>query len=208
MPSDIINSGVRGHVTVWQVDEKTGLKVPVTEQANQIQVSWGHIAARQIGLRSQPDRDSFVISGMYFEYENQADPTAFVSTAEFLRTLGLEYYSSLALSGTRDYLRVPMRLEPALSISPTSIGASVLSVSALSNQLTFFAQTSGVSGVNGKPFSHTVNSKVFAASLVAMPRFDDRTRDVLFARILFDLGNQTSKEASAQIGITWDIAFE
>lgn len=208
MPADVISSGVRGHVTLWQIDETTGHKRQLAAQPNQIQVSWGHIAAKQLGFRRQPDRDDYVISGMYFEYENQADPTQYVAVPAFPRTLGLEYYNALATHNSRDYLRVPLRLEPTLGLSPTSIGYNVLNVNNLSNQLTFFAQTSGIAGVNGKPFSHNTNSKVFAAALVAMPKFSDRARDVIFARILFDLANQTSKEASAQIGITWDIAFE
>lgn len=208
MPTDTIKSGVRGHVTVWRIDEKTGLKIPVADQANQIQVSWGHIAAKQLGFRPQANRDSFVISGMYFEFENQTNPSAPVTLAAFPRTLGLEHYAGLASSPNRDYVRVPLRLEPALSVSPSSEGAVVLGLANLSNQLTFFAQTAGTAGVHGKQFSHTVNSKVFAAALVATPKFDDVNRDVLFARILFDTGNQTGKEASSQIGITWDIAFE
>jgi hypothetical protein len=75
------------------------------------------------------------------------------------------------------------------------------------NQLTFFVQTAGAVGANGLPFSHTVNSKVFAAALVAAPVFSDRTKDVIFARTVLNTNNQITKEASAQIGITWDIAF-
>lgn len=208
MPSDVISSGVRGRVTLWRVDENTGEKTVIAEKLNQIQVSWGHIAAKQIGFRRQPDRDDYVISGMYFEYENQPNPAEFVGVPAFARTLGLEYYSALATHSNRDYLRVPLRLEPTAGLSTTSVGYETLKTNGLTNQLTFFAQTSGIAGVNGKPFSHIANSKLFAAALVAMPKFEDRTRDVLFARILFDLANQTSKEASAQIGVTWDIAFE
>jgi hypothetical protein len=76
------------------------------------------------------------------------------------------------------------------------------------NQLTFFVQTSGTTGVLGRAFSHSVNSKVFAAALVATPVFSDRTKDVIFARTIFSPENQVTKEASSQIGITWDIAFE
>ena len=43
---------------------------------------------------------------------------------------------------------------------------------------------------------------------MAMPAFEDQARDIVFARTNFDIGDQTSKEASSQIGITWDIAFE
>lgn len=208
MPTESIKSGVRGHVKLWHIDEKTGLRTPVAEKSNQIQVSWGHIAAKQLGFRPQPDRDSYAISGMYFEFENQVNPADTVTTAAFLRTLGLEYYATLGEPSNRDYIRVPLRLDPTLSVDPNSDGAAVLAANALSNQLTFFAQTAGTNGVQGLPFSHLHNSKIFAAALVATPRFDDITRDVLFARIVFDVGSQTSKEASSQIGITWDIAFD
>jgi hypothetical protein len=211
MPTDLVNSngfGIRGNVTVWHVDEKTGLKLPVLEKSNQIQVSWGHIAAKQIGFRHQPDRADYFISGMYFEYENQINPAQNVTTTSFDRTLGLPYYNSLSSNQLRDFLRVPLRLEPSLSVAAGSVGAAALTANAQSNQLTFFAQTAGTVGVHGKPFSHVANSKVYSAALVAMPVFADRMRDVIFARINFSTGEQTAKEASSQIGITWDIVFE
>ncbi len=79
------------------------------------------------------------------------------------------------------------------------------------NKLTFFAQTVGTQGVHGKPFSHNGaggSSKVYAAALVAAPNFSDRTKDVIFARTVFQPANQVTKEASSQIGLTWSIAFE
>jgi hypothetical protein len=211
MPADSVNangSGIRGHVTVWRIDEKTGIRTPIAEKANQIQVSWGHIAAKQLGFRHQPDRPDYFISGMYFEYENQFNPEQNVTVTSFDRTLGLPYYNSLASNQLRDFLRVPLRLEPSLSVAGSSLGAAVLTAAAQSNQLTFFAQTAGSAGVHGKQFSHLANSKVYSAALVAMPVFDDRTRDVIFARINFGTSDQTAKEASSQIGITWDIVFE
>jgi len=211
MPTDAVNSngfGIRGHVTVWRVDEKTGLRTPLAEKDNQIQVSWGHIAAKQIGFRHQPDRPDYFISGMYFEYENQIDPEQAVTVTSFDRSLGLAYYNALASNQLRDFLRVPLRLEPSLSVAAGSAGEEALTANAQSNQLTFFAQTAGTLGVHGKTFSHLANSKVYAAALVAMPVFADRTRDVIFARINFSTSDQTVKEASSQIGITWDIVFE
>lgn len=211
MPADFLNlSGfnVRGRVTLWQVDEKTGLRTPLITKSNQIQVGWGYIAAKQLGFRPQPDRDQYFISGMYFEYENQTNPAEPVTTTSFDRLLGSDYYTSLSSQNYRDFLRVPLRLEPTLGIAAGSVGADTLHAAGQGNQLTFFAQTAGTQGVHGKTFSHTTNSKVYSAALVAMPRFEDRTRDVVFARINFDVGDQTSKEASSQIGITWDISFE
>lgn len=211
MPADSLipgNFSVRGHVTVWRIDENTGIRTPIAAKSNQIQVWWGHIAAKQLGFRRQPDRDDYFISGMYFEYENQTNPAVAVTTSTFDRTVGLGYYNALASDPKRDFLRVPLRLEPTLSVMPGSTGETVLNTAGLSNQLTFFAQTAGTQGVHGKNFSHLVNSKIFSAALVAMPRFADRTRDLIFAKINLDAGDQTSKEASSQIGITWDIAFE
>lgn len=211
MTKDTLNiNGVNvvGRVTLWRVDEKTGIRTPIVTKPNQIQVSWGYIAAKQIGFKRQPDRPDYSVSAMYVEYENQVDPDAPVDVADFARTVGLEYYSELADTINRDFLRVPLRLEPAISVAAGSAGATVLTENDQGNQLTFFAQTAGTQGVHGKLFSHTLNSKVYAAALVATPYFSDQSRDVIFARTNFNISDQTGKEASSQIGITWDISFE
>lgn len=205
---DLATNIVRGIVTLWRVDESTGIKLPVVKKFNQIQVSWGHIAAKQIGYKRQPDRPDYSISAMYIEYENQTDPEEPVAVAEFDRNLGLEYYAALAQISNRDFLRVPLRLEPSFGVAAGSPGANTLIENEQGNQLTFFAQTSGAQGVHGRVFSHTLNSKVYAAALVATPYFNDQSRDVIFARTNFSIGDQTGKEASSQVGITWDISFE
>lgn len=203
MAKDTI-SGVRGRVTLWRVTD-SGLTLPVHTQPNQIQYSWGFIAAQQIGYRRQAGRPDYHISAMYIEYENVGDPEDPISEAtEFDRALGIDHYNDL--SGSRDYLRAALTLEPSLGISTPM--AEYFTVGETGNQLTFFAQTSGAAGVNTLPFSHTTNSKVYAAALVATPDFNDRTKDVVFARTVFDVEDQVTKEASSQIGITWDIAFE
>lgn len=197
---------VRGRVTLWQIDEETGLRTPIVKKSNQIQYSWGFIAAKQLGYRRHAERPDYHISGMYIEYENQTDPSIPISVSTFERSLGLPYYNSLAVSDTRDYLRVPLRLEPTLTIATGF--SEYFTEGQDGNQLTFFAQTSGTAGVNGKSFGASVNSKVYSAALVATPVFSDRTQDVIFARTFFDVGDQTTKEPSSQIGITWDISFE
>lgn len=206
MTSDKIaagTSGVRGHITLWRVDEKTGLKLPVASQHNQIQYSWGYAAARQLGYRRQSGRPEYHISAIYIEYENQTDSLLAVSeAAAFPRTFGITQYNNL--TGSRDYLRIPITIEPTLGVS-TNYSAN-LPIDQQGNQLTFFVQTSGTSGVNGLAFNST--SKVFAAALVAAPDLNDRTQDVVFARTVFAANNQVTKEPSSQIGITWDIAFE
>lgn len=209
MATDKINAGgfgVRGRVTIWRVDEKTGLKTPVCEQPNQIQYSWGFVAVKQLGYRPNPDRLNYNISAIYIEFENQADPEVAVAVSAFSRDLGVSYYNGLSTSNNRDFLRIPLSIEPAASVS-TGFEAN-LPVDQQANQLTFFVQSSGTTGVHGKTFSHTVNSKVYAATLIAAPSIGDRTKDVVFARTTFTEANQVTKEASSQIGITWDIAFE
>jgi hypothetical protein len=199
--------GVRGHVAVWRVDEKTGLKLPLFSQANQIQYGWGFIAAKQLGYRRQPDRLDYHISAMYIEYEN-VEPEVQISTPSFERNVDINYYNSLYDSTTRNFIRVPLTIEPALSVST---GYEVnLPVNQSGNQLTFFAQTSEARVVyddDSRRFSNLTNSRVYAAALVAAPAINDRSKDVVFARTVFNSNYQVTKEASSQIGITWDVAF-
>lgn len=206
MADDKINpaTGVRGTVTLWRVDDTTGLRTPICTQRNQIQYAWGYLAAKQFGYRPNSDRPSHHISTLYVEFENQADPATAISIAPFSRAVDISYYGSL--SGNRDYLRLPIVIEPTLGVSDGY--EENLPINQSANQLTFFVQTSGNTGVRGLNFASNVNSKVFAAALVASPDFGDPTKDVIFARTMFGTSNQVVKEASSQIGITWDIAFE
>lgn len=206
MTVDTVNS-VRGNVKLWYFDEQSPKIMPLFEQHNQIQYAWGHLAAKTLGFRPQSDRPAYHISAIYFEFENVLTPETVISEATtFPKELGINYYNSFA--GDRDYLRVPLILEPTLT---TSAGyEDKLPVSHATNQLTFFAQTSGNSGVRGIGFGSNVagkNSKIFAAALVAAPDMNDPTKDIVFARTVFPSGQQVPKEASSQIGITWNIAF-
>jgi len=208
MTADICtNNSVCGYVSLWRVDEKTGLKTPIVSQHNQVQYTWGPIVAKALGFRPQTDRPNYCISAIYFEFENVSTPETVVSeSASFPKDLSISYYNAFA--SDRDFLRVPLIIEPTLS---TSVGyEDKLPVEHQDNQLTFFAQTSGNSGVRGVGFGNNVdgkNSKIYAAALVAAPDFNDPTKDVIFARTVFSSGHQVPKEASSQIGITWNIAF-
>jgi hypothetical protein len=200
--------GVRGHIGIWRVADD-GMWAKIGDQPNQIQYSWGYIAAKQIGYRPGPDRPNYHISALYLEFENQVDPAVEISVAAFDRDLGITYYNNLGSSTSRDFLRIPLILEPAGSVS-TGFEGNLPTEQQL-NKLTFFAQSVGTAGVHGKEFSHAGaggTSKVYAAALVAAPDFNDRTKDVIFARTMFQPEYQVTKEASSQIGLTWDIAFE
>jgi|688.fasta_scaffold23418_2 hypothetical protein len=204
-------SFVNGHVTIWDCPVG-GEKSLVGDQPNQIQYSWGFIASRQLGYRFQPNRDSYHISAMYIEFENQSSAAALAGTAvsvssSFPRSDSIGYYNSL--SGNRDFLRIPLIIEPTSSVaSGTEANLDDLPLEQQFNKLTFFAQTAGSTGVHGKAFSPAHNSKVYAVALVAAPVFSDRTKDAVFARTVLASGNQVAKTASSQIGITWDISFK
>lgn len=169
---------------------------------NQIQYDWGFIAAKTIGLGNP----KFRVSAMYVEFENVADPDDPVTIPAFSREAGIEYYDDLQSSGTKDFLRVPFVSLPAIGIE--SGFEAFFTPDETGNKLTFHAQTQGIIGVHGKTFSDGVNSKVYGAAIVATPEFSDRTQDIIFARSYFDTIEQTVKEASSQIGVTWEIAFE
>jgi hypothetical protein len=192
---------VEGRVGLWKVWDD-GWVTPVTFKPNQIQYDWGFIAAQTIGR----GLFSYRIAAMYIEFENVASPGDPVTIPTFGRDEGTEYYDDLQSSGTRDFLRVPLLQDPMLGIATGF--ESYFTAGENGNKLTFFAQSQGTTGVHGKTFSDSVNSKVFGAALVATPTFADRTQDIIFARSYFPTAEQTLKEASSQIGISWEVSFK
>jgi hypothetical protein len=131
-------SNVSGIVSLFDIDP-SGRWSKLSESPNQIQWGWGEIACHLFGDGNKDYR----ISAMYIEFEN----TALVpSTPSYERSEGVEYYENLALSATKDYLRVPLIAAPAKGLAS---GYSNLNF----NQLTFLAQTAGTQGVHGKTFS-------------------------------------------------------
>jgi len=194
-----IAPAVKGLVRLWNA-RPSGLLVPTHAVSNQIQYSWGFIAARAIGLG---DSD-YQVAAMYFEFENVASPGDPVTVPTFDRSEGLDYYDDLSGSGTKDYIRAALVSTPMIGVKT---GYESYFGTNEGNKLTFFALTSGATGVHGKTFSDSVNSKVYGLALVATPVFADPTQDVIFARTYFQSSEQVVKEASSQIGGTWDVSF-
>ncbi len=192
---------VRGRIKLWQVSELTGLAFPVHCQSNQIQATWAAIAARQLGFKAQAGRLDYSLSAMYIEFENVGDPDDPVDIPDYATSEGREYYEDLIGSSTRDFLRVPLRMEPTLRSDDEAIPEDE------GNVLTFYAQTTGVEGVHGKTFSSGVNSKICGVALVATPVFADWTRDLVFSRSYLAAEHQMVKTATSQAGITWEINF-
>lgn len=190
---------IQGLVRLWKT-RLSGLMVPVATTRNQRQYSWGFIAARAIGMGDA----NYQVDAMYIEFENVAAPADPITPPTYGRDEGLEYYDGLSSSGTKDYIRTALASTPMLGVKS---GFEDYFGTNEGNKLTFFAQTAGATGVHGKTFSNAANSKIYGAALIATPVFIDPTRDVVFARSYFEIAEQVVKEASSQIGITWEISF-
>lgn len=189
---------VNGFIRSYEVTD-SGLWIPGASFHNQIQWTWGDIACKLFG----EGREEYKISAMYIEFENTASPGDEVLAPSFDRSEGIEYYSALSSSPTRDFLRLRLISSPKASIVS---GYENSAVSA--NQLTFFAQTTGGTGVHGKTFSAGANSTVFGLALVATPKWEDRTGDLIFAREYYPEAQQVLKQASSQIGVSWTEQFK
>jgi hypothetical protein len=169
---------------------------PITSwQPNTVLYEWAAIAAQLLTTGEKQYR----ISGMYIEYENVASAGNTVVVPSYGResSAGIDYYNGLISTPNRDYLRIPL------------VSAQVISTDEVAypkgNQPVFFAQTTGVVGVHGRPFSDASNSKVFGAALVAIVDEADATRDLVFSRFYLSTSLQQLKLVSSQIGLEWKL---
>lgn len=125
---------------------------------------------------------------MYLEFTNEAgDPPIIVPDPAD----GRSYYTALEAPGnTRDYIRVPLVVDPVLSSSDVTKFAT--------NKVSCLAMSTGVSAGRG---GHTFESgsKVFGVALVAAPDPDDASQDIVFSRN-YDFIFKT-KSASDEISI-------
>jgi len=166
-------------------------------ESNQIMYDWATIVGEL--LRGAPDGKPYKIGGLFIEFEvNGGAP---VSPPTFERSGGIDYYTSLAGSATRDYLRVPLTVVDLESTNTSNFPGG--------NALTFFGRTDGVVGVHGKTFSNAVSSRVYGGALVAYPDFGDATQDLVFSRFYWaDTANQIVKATGSQIGIEWGVTLQ
>ena len=190
----------KGRVNLFEVTDD-GVWTPRAHTNNTVLYDWGFIAAKTIGEGDQ----SYRVNAMYIEFENVSPSSTAVSIPTFTRDEGLTYYNGL--SGNQDFLRVELIGLPSISIE--SGYESYFTAGETGNLLTFFAQSSGTTGVLGNAtFGSANNSKIFGAALVAAPVFADRTKDVVFSRTYFaSSSDQVLKQASSQVGLSWEVPF-
>lgn len=174
-----------GHVIVSAPGE-----TPRTAR-NQRQNGYAKICVRLLGFGDA----RYKLSAVYVEFENVASPGDPVTNPSFDKDAGIEYYSSLSGSGTRDFLRVPLT-GVAGSLSDGFAGAD-------ENVVTFTAVSSGATGVHGKAFSSAANSKICGVALVATPVWADRSQDVVFGRAYYGVDDQLLKPSAGQVAVTY-----
>lgn len=170
--------------------------VPTTSaRPNTILYEWGPIVAAL--LSGNPA--AAAINYMYLEFANVAHGGDPVTIPGYDRSGGSDYYAGLAGDPTHDYLRVPI-----IAAVQSNSGALYPS----NNAVTFYAQSQGFAGINGKPFSDVNNSVVYGAALVSAPVPGDVTRDLIFSRYYPPTDEQQPKLSTSQVGVTWFDAFQ
>ena len=192
MRIDISNNNCAGRVRAVTI--ANGVCRPTTSfKANTILYSWSEILAELLTKGNSKYR----ISGMYLEFANVANPGDVVSVPTYNRTRDIDYYTGLSVSSDLDYLRVPLT---ATTLSSKD--------ALINNVLTFFAMSSGVVGIHGKPFSAANNSVIYGGALVAMPEAGDASQDKIFSAMYLPLDEQQAKGPNNQIGLEWQIEVQ
>ena len=173
-----------------------GRRRPVSRawRHNDVIREWGAIVAQLLAT----GQSKYRVSRMYMEFANVASPGDPASIPAFDRSVsaGRPYYDALLTSPDRDYLRVP--------ITSAIVSSSDDELFPNGNLVTYFALSSGVVGVHGKPFGNASNSVLVGGALVAAVEDADPTRDLIFSRFYFDVSEQVAKPLTAQVGIEWE----
>lgn len=177
-----------------------GCKVLLASARNTWMYEWGQIATQVFGRGNL----AYVPAAFYVEYDNVATPSTTVPVPTVNRQDGISYYLALSSSPTVDYLRVPFLLQPGIDIDPAF--TSFLSPP-FGNRLSFHSLTSGTAGVNGKAFTNAANSKVYGLAVVATPVPGDHTQDVVWARLYYNVSDQTIKPVSGQLSLDYQLTM-
>lgn len=194
MPIDLITPAfAKGNVRIYQA----GKSENAPWEPNALLYEWGAIFSQLILRRGL----NYGIGGMYIEFENVNNPGDPVTAPTFTRDVGegLDYYNALANSSNRDYLRVSIISGTLDTSDPVKFPKG--------NQPVFFAQTSGLVGVHGKPFSDVNNSTVFGGALVSFVDETDHTLDLVLSRSYVSTARQQVKLPTSQIGFEWRLTF-
>lgn len=190
-----VSGPAEGFIKLFSFDPKTGRIRRIVAKHNLIMYSGADIMAQCL-----TGAVSYAVAAMYLEFQNNAGSSSSSSSSSvapptFDRTGGIAYYNGLAGYPDRDYLRVP------LMVNPTIVASSALYNG---NQITFFAISDGIVGFHGKPFGESSNSAVIGAALVATPDWASQATDQVFSRVYSGI-DAVRKETGFEIGVTWTV---
>lgn len=192
-PYDLSKRG-RGLVSLFSFDEKTRKICRMVQLHNLILYGGADILGRL--LAGQAD---YAVNMIYLEFQNTV---GVITPPTVGREDGIAYYNGLSSSPDTDFLRLPLLVNPSVDASEANYD---------SNQVTFFAESEGLTGFFGKTFDQSASSMVFGAALVAAPDPTDQSKDVVFSRVYIgELGwtDAIDKQDGKQIGVTWAIRFK
>lgn len=188
-----------GEVSAFYQNIRTGRMTKMLEQKNMILFEGADVMAALLGGDL-----NFRISHFYLEYKNTVGtPTAPTIT----RDAGRSYFSSLDGSAAHDWVRVPIILNPTLSVVPAE------SSDYTGNSVIFTATTASVTPATGKSpvanyfLSSGVDgpSKITSLALVASPDRNAESKDRVFSRV--NLGTPMPLQPSSNIIFLWAIRF-
>jgi hypothetical protein len=175
---------------IFSINERTGIIKMMVSQPNIIPYQGADIMAQLLAGEA-----TWKIGAMFFEFENTAGAPTVPSPQ---RSESIDYYiDDLSLEPTKDYMRIPLIVPPAVT-SSSAVYAG--------NQVTFFAITSGLTGVHGRTFDASVNSKVYGVALAATPEPTEYTQDKLFSRSYTGF-DPVPKEDGFAVGAMYLIRF-
>lgn len=151
-------------------------------------------------LRGAPNLKAYKLGGMYMEFENNGGAPVTPPTNTD-RAAGKSYFDGLVSDPNRDYIRVPLTAQTLESSDATNYPNG--------NRVVNYAASTGIAGVHGKTFSHTVSSRVYGGALVVFPEESDSSQDIVFSRFYFsDENNQLVKQEGSQVSMTWPLTAE
>ncbi len=189
MPAETINNSfVVGEVSLWDIGP-TGRRLLFT-LPNLYMYGGADVAAKVVSGQA-----NYKLGAMYLEFENQAVPGP-ITPPVYTRADGIDYYT--ALSGVRDYLRIPLTITPTYETSDA--------VKYDSNVVSFFAVSAGLVGMHGLPFDTASGSAVFGGALVATPDISIPANDLVWSRAYW-ADRAEYKQPNHQIGIHWTLRF-
>ena len=180
---------LRGHITLFSVN-------PVTQAVSQLVYSKNKIMdGASLGTaKLWGGVNTYKPGAIYFEFQNLASPGDTPEYPTFEHTEGVEYYTGLDYSTTKDFLRVPILVSPNVI---NTVNGYLLTLYAISPDVDV--------GFWEKPFTGASNSVVIGGAVVATPT-GVQSDDVILCRS-YPTGTKIFKTTGEQIGITWNVEF-